>query len=43
MYKIYKEKLKLYWYMYNKLYFPKNIKELNKNYENKNNKFKVKN
>ena len=24
-----------------KLYFPKNIKELNKNFENKNNKFKI--
>ena len=29
--------------MYNKLYFPKNIKELSKNYEKKNNKFKIKN
>ena len=27
--------------MYNKLYFPKNIKELNKDYKNKNNKFKI--
>ena len=34
MYKIYEEKLKLYYYMY-KLYFSKNIKELNKNFENK--------
>ena len=33
--------MKLYSYMYNKLYFPKNIKELNKNYGNKNNKFKI--
>ena len=24
-----------------KLYFPKNIKELNKNFENKNNNFKI--
>ena len=24
-----------------KLYFPKNIKELNKNYENKNNNFRI--
>ena len=27
----------------NKLYFPKNIKELNNSFENKNNKFKIKN
>ena len=26
---------------HNKKYFPKNIKELNKNFENKNNNFKI--
>ena len=26
---------------HNKKYFPKNIKELNKNFENKNNSFKI--
>ena len=42
IYKICKEKLKLYYYMYNnELYFPKNIKELNKSLGNKNNKFKI--
>ena len=42
MYKIYKKIKIVSVYMYNiKLYFPKNIKELNRDFENKDNNFKI--